>query len=63
MIVRRGKNDLLELLRSAFHRRGDFTVIMDRRESAGERDLDRRTKHTDWNGHDFFVAERVTLLD
>ena len=60
VIVRRDKVDLLELLRAAFHGRKNFIVVADRRVAASVRYADdRRATADEWDGHDFFVVERV----
>ena len=63
VVVKRGRPELFELLRGAFQQREGFTVVQDRRISAGEQaETERRGHEPGWTG-DFIVAERTGLLD
>ena len=64
VVVRRGDQELFDLLSAAFRGLGAYTIVADRRAAKRtRRSRDRRVNKDTWKDHKFFVAERVSLLD
>ena len=64
VVVKKGKRDLLNALSSAFSRHEGFTVIEDRRKDPMRRASPGTAgKSPGWNGDDFIVVERGSLVD
>lgn len=64
VVVRSGKKELLDALSSAFSRHDAFIVIEDRRKDPlRQRSAGRAGTSPDWNGEDFIVVERASLVD
>ena len=64
VVVRTGRQELLDALRTAFSRHEAFTVIEDRRKDPHRGGgADTNGGRATWNGDDFVVVERGTLLD
>ena len=64
VVVRSDRTELLKALSAAFHRHEGFTVIEDRRKDPMRHKAgDGTDEPPAWNGDDFFVVERGSLVE